>query len=135
MGSTCKTSAGVEFYKRNPFNFYLKSPSIFKRNPIEKIRLQFYMEILLIFSKNHKLETIFEKSHRSSLILKIVGATPQLVQNLKHIRKLLCTFLYLCCYYPRPPFNIYENKKIKDQKITSLFTSLTHFTSTESRGR
>merc|ERR1712115_729551 len=92
MGSTCKTSAGVEFYKRNPFNFYLKSPSIFKRNPIEKIRLQFYMEILLLFSKNHKLETIFEKSHRSSVIFKIVGATPQLVQNLTPIRKLLCTF-------------------------------------------
>merc|ERR1712115_133125 len=70
--STCKTSAGVEFYKRNPFKFFLKSPSIFKRNPIEKIRLQFYMEILLLFSKNHKLETIFKKSHRSIVILKIL---------------------------------------------------------------
>ena len=39
-------------------------------------------------------ETIFEKSHRSSVILKIVGATPQLVQNLTPIRKLFCTFLY-----------------------------------------
>ena len=92
--STCKTSAGIEFYKRNPFNFFLRSPSIFKRNPIEKIRLQFYKEIPLLFSKNHKLETIFEKSHRSSVILKIVGATPQLVQNLTPIRKLFCTFLY-----------------------------------------
>merc|ERR1712155_245798 len=27
----------------------------------------------------------------------------QLVQNLTPIRKLLCTFLYQCCYYPRPP--------------------------------
>merc|ERR1711984_40445 len=95
-----KTSAGVEFYKRNPFNFFLKSQSIFKRNPIEKIRIQFYMEIPLLFSKNHKLETIFEKSHRSSVILKIVGATPQLVQNLTPIRNLLCTFFYLCCCYP-----------------------------------
>ena len=47
--STCKTSAGVNkkflhFYKRNPFKFFLKSPSIFKRNPIKKNRLQFYME-------------------------------------------------------------------------------------------
>merc|ERR1711954_139223 len=67
--STCKTSAGEEFDKRNPFNFFLKSPSIFKRNPNEKIRLQFYMEIPLLFSNNHKLETIFEKSHRSSVIL------------------------------------------------------------------
>ena len=49
-----------------------------------------------------KLETIFEKSHRSSVILKIVGATPQLVQNLTPIRNLLCTFLYQCCCYPRP---------------------------------
>merc|ERR1711984_56063 len=63
--STCKTSAGIEFYKRNPFNFFLKSQSIFKRNPIKKNRLQFYM-------KNHKLETIFGKSHRSSMILKIL---------------------------------------------------------------
>ena len=70
--STCKTSAGIEFYKRNPFNFFLRSPSIFKRNPIKKNRLQFYMEIPLLFSKNHKLETIFEKSHRSSVILKIL---------------------------------------------------------------
>ena len=70
--STCKTSAGVKFYKRNPFKFFLRSPSIFKRNPIKKNRLQFYMEIPLLFSKNHKLETIFEKSHRSSVILKIL---------------------------------------------------------------
>ena len=42
--STCKTSAGIEFYKRNPFNFFLRSPSIFKRNPIKKNRLQFYMK-------------------------------------------------------------------------------------------
>ena len=47
-----------------------------------------------VATKNHKLETIFEKSHRSSVILKIVGATPQLVQNLTPIRKLFCTFLY-----------------------------------------
>merc|ERR1712208_222511 len=42
--STCKTSAGIEFYKRNPFNFFLKSQSIFRRNPIKKNRLQFYMK-------------------------------------------------------------------------------------------
>jgi len=80
--STCKTSAGIEFYKRNPFHFFLRSPSIFKRNPIEKIRLQFYKEIPLLFSKNHKLETIFEKCRRSSVILKIVGTTLQLDQNI-----------------------------------------------------
>merc|ERR1712030_83102 len=89
--------------QKKSHNFFLRSPSIFKRNPIKKNRLQFYMEIPLLFSKNHKLETIFEKSHRNSVILKIVGATPQLVQNLTPIRKLFCTFLYQCCYYPRPP--------------------------------
>merc|ERR1712115_160745 len=41
--STCKTSAGIEFYKRNPFNFFLRLPSIFIRSPIKKNRLQFYM--------------------------------------------------------------------------------------------
>merc|ERR1712115_412955 len=55
--STCKTSAGVNkkilhFYKRNPFKFFLKSPSIFKRNPFKKNRLQFYIENPLeIFQK------------------------------------------------------------------------------------
>merc|ERR1711954_127696 len=80
--STCKTSAGVEFYKRNPFNFFLKSPSIFKRNPFKKIAFNFIWKILCKFFKNHKLETIFEKSHSSRVIMKIRGATPQLVQNL-----------------------------------------------------
>merc|ERR1712208_10959 len=74
----------------------------FQKKSHKKNRLQFYMEIPLLFSKNHKLETIFEKSHRSIGILKIFGASPQLVQNLTPIRKLFCTFLYQCCYYPRP---------------------------------
>merc|ERR1712115_202812 len=99
--STCKTSAGIEFYKRNLFKFFLKSPSIFKRNPIKKIAFNFISKIPCNFFKNHKLETIFEKSHRSRVILKIVGATPQIVQNLTNIKKFLCTFLYLCCYYSR----------------------------------
>merc|ERR1712115_718051 len=70
--STCKTSAGIEFYKRNPFKFFLKSPSIFKRNPIKKIAFNFTWKIPCKFFKNHKLETIFEKSHRSIVILKIL---------------------------------------------------------------
>ena len=81
-------------------------------------------------SRTVKLETIFEKSHRTSVILKIVGATPQLVQNLTPIRKLFCTFLYLCCYYPRPPLqHIWKQKKLKTKKLLHFFTfSLFTFT-------
>ena len=61
--------------------FQKLSPKKFKN------RLQFYMEIFCKFSKNHKFETIFEKSHRVSVILKIVGATLQLVQNLTPLLK------------------------------------------------
>ena len=41
-----------------------------------------------------QVEDHFRKCRRSIVILKIVGATPQLVQNLTPIRKLFCTFLY-----------------------------------------
>ena len=91
-----------------------------------KNHLQFYTNILLKklssfftgkyhvkFFQNHKLENIFEKSHRSIVILKNPGSTPQLVANFTPIRKLLCTFLYLCYGNPRPPpFEISENEKI-----------------------
>ena len=55
---------------------------------------------LVNFFQNHTLETIFQKSHRSSVILKILGSTPQLVSNFTPTRKLLGTFLYLCYCYP-----------------------------------
>ena len=45
-------------------------------------------------SRTVKLKTLFKKSRRSKVILKIFGETPQLVQNLTPIRKLFCTFLY-----------------------------------------
>ena len=81
--------------------------------------------MLCNFSKNHMLETIFEKSHRSSVILKIVEASPQLVQNLTPIRNLFCTFLFICCCYPYPPHLIYlKLKKIKGSKMDSLSLSL-----------
>merc|ERR1711954_523572 len=59
--STCKTSAGVKkkflhFYKRNPFKFFLKSPSIFKRNPIKKIAFNFIWKIPCKLFTNHKLD-------------------------------------------------------------------------------
>ena len=51
--------------------------------------------------------------------LKIVGLTPQRFQNLTHIRKLSCTFLYRCCYYPKPPQHIWnKNPKIMTIGIT-----------------
>merc|ERR1711941_143272 len=55
------------------------------------------------FFQNHTLENIFQKSHRRSVILKILGSIPQLLQNLTPIRELFCTFLHLCYSYPRPP--------------------------------
>ena len=47
-----------------------------------------------------KLGTIFEKSRRRRLVLKINGATPQLDQNLKPTRYLCgqLLYIYLCIY-------------------------------------
>ena len=72
------------------------------------------------FFQNHKLENIFEKSHRSIVILKNPGSTPQLVANFTPIRKLLCTFLYLCYGNPRPPpLKYLRMKKFKEPKMDS----------------
>ena len=98
-----------------------------------KNHLQFYMNILLKklssfftgkshvnFFQNYKLENIFEKSHRSIVILKNPGSTPQLVANFTPIRKLLCTFLYLCYGNPRPPpLKYLRMKKFKEPKMDS----------------
>ena len=71
----------LQFYKRNPFKFFEKKNQPW--NLVSKIP-----------SWTGKLEVIFEKSHPSSQILKIVGATLQLDQSFTPIRKLFCTFLY-----------------------------------------
>ena len=99
----------LQFYKRIPFKivclqFYMKIPlkiilihlQFYKRNPLKFFEKKNNPGNLVskIPSWTGKLETIFEKSHRSSVILRIVGATPQLVPNLTPIRKLFCTFLY-----------------------------------------
>ena len=47
-----------------------------------------------IWSQTYTLGSSNWKSHRSSVILKIVRATPQLVQNLTPIRKLFGTILH-----------------------------------------
>ena len=118
--STCKTSAGVNpasIFQRNPFkNFFhsifLPGKSLEKKF---KTHLQFYLKMsnkkfssfftgksLYNFSKKLLLRPFFKNSLQEGVFensLKFL----QLVQNLTPIRKLLCTFLYQCCYYPRPP--------------------------------
>merc|ERR1712155_153244 len=75
--------------------FYVKiSNKIFSSFFTGKSLYNFSKKLLLNpFFKNSLQEGVFENS------LKFL----QLVQNLTPIRKLLCTFLYQCCYYPRPP--------------------------------
>ena len=88
----------LQFYKRNPLKFFEK-----KNNPGNLVSK--------IPSWTGKLETIFEKSHRSSVILKTIGATPQLVQNLIPIS---CGgYFYTSVVITQdPPFDISKNKKI-----------------------
>merc|ERR1711973_1015086 len=103
-----KNSPSFNFQKKSlqkflPYNFFSREISCKKI----KNHLQFCVKILLkkissiftgkslvIFFKNSLQEGVFENS------LKFL----QLVPNLTPIRKLLCTFLYLCyCYPPDPP--------------------------------
>ena len=73
--------------------------------------------LLRPFFKNSLQEGVFENS------LKFL----QLVPNLTPIRKLLCTFLYQCCYYSRPPLTYPNIKRFKGPKMDSLHFSLFHF--------
>merc|ERR1711973_644631 len=112
--------------KKNSFSFNFQKTSLKKFLPYiffsteiscKKIKnhLQFCVKILLkkissiftgkslvTFFQNHTLEGVFENS------LKFL----QLVPNLTPIRKLLCTFLYLCYCSPPPP----KKKKKKKKK-------------------
>ena len=115
--STCKTSAGVNpasIFQRNPFknffhsiffpgkslvknskltfNFTWKSPIKFFLHFFQGNPFTFFSKITLfrIFFKNPLQEGVFENSWKFF----------QLVPNLTPIRKLLCTFLYLCYCYP-----------------------------------
>ena len=75
----------LQFYKRNPFkNESDQKKSYYNKRPWGNFLL------LRIFFKNSLQEGDFENS------LKFL----QLVPNLTPIRKLLCTFLYLCYCYP-----------------------------------
>merc|ERR1712155_316415 len=107
---------GVKFYVKisnKKFSSFFTGKSLY--NFSEKL-------ILRIFFKISLQEGDFENS------LKLL----QIVQNLTPIRKLLCTFLYQCCYYPRPTTLTYPNiKKFKGPKMDSLTFSL--FTS-QARG-
>ena len=88
----------LQFYKRNTRKDYSKRKKNEPWNLVPKIP-----------SRTVKLETIFEKNCHTLVILNILGATPQLVQNLTSLRKLLCTLLYQCCWNPRPPIQYILN--------------------------
>merc|ERR1711973_848178 len=89
-----------------------------------KNQLQFSVKILLkkfsSFFTGKSLVKFFQNHTLQNIFLKLL----QLVPNLTPIRKLLCTFLYLCYCYPRPPLIYLKGKKIKGQKMDSLFFSL-----------
>ena len=55
---------------------------IIREFPLNLICVYFKGKSLLFFSKKSTFRLIFEKCRRSSVILKIVGATPQLDQNI-----------------------------------------------------
>ena len=75
-----------------------------------------------------KLVCIFQKivSYRGILVLMRSG--PQLLQNIKPIRHLLCTFSSCSVLSIYLLYNIYKFQENQRTKKASLFTSL-HFTS------
>ena len=77
----------LQFYKRNPLKFFEK-----KNNPGNLVSK--------IPSWTGKLETIFEKSHRSSVIFKILWATTQLDHNLTPTRNSPGQFIEELNFYP-----------------------------------
>ena len=99
------------FLKKNPLKFFLKKQGksfgkkFLKKNPCKFFSKKNHLWNLAskIPSRIDKLDTIFSKTLSTKVFLKIFGSTPQLVSNFIPIRKLLCTFLYLCCCYPQPP--------------------------------
>ena len=99
-----------EITKFLKFDFFKKLPpkSLDKHsftefyNDLLKKNYSFFTgKSLVNFFQNHTLE-YFQKSHRNSVILKILGSIPPLVTNFTPIRKLWGTFLYLCYCNPRP---------------------------------
>ena len=64
-----------------------------------------------------KLETNFEKKRHIIVILKIVEATPQLVQNLTPTRKLFCVFILMLLLLSTPPLTFTKTKKVQGAKM------------------
>ena len=99
------------FLKKNPLKFFLKKQwksfgkKFLMKNPCKFFSKKNHLWNLAskIPSRIDKLDTIFSKTLSTKVFLKIFGSTSQLVSNFIPIRILLCTFLYLCCCYPRPP--------------------------------
>ena len=98
---------------------------IIREFPLNLICVYFKGKSLLFFSKKSTFRPIFEKCQPSSVILKIVGATPQLAQNINP--QDICPdnfFLYIGIYgysfYKRIPFKyiyiyIYTREKLSGQ--------------------
>ena len=86
-----RTKKKVTTKLRSPSILHMKSLKIYSEQKKIKlgIRSQQYTATTVKFG------TIFGKSRRSSVILKINGATPQLDQNLKPTRNLPGHFLYI----------------------------------------
>ena len=108
----CLKFAGKSLYKfflkKNPLKFFLKKQGksfgkkFLKKNPCKFFSKKNHLWNLAskIPSRIDKLDTIFSKTLSTRVFLKILGSTPQLVPNFTPIGKLLCTSLYLCCWFP-----------------------------------
>merc|ERR1712030_52479 len=72
----------LQIYMENPLYIDRTSNKIIREFPLNLICVYFKGKSLLFFSKKSTFRLIFEKCRRSSVILKIVGATSQLDQNI-----------------------------------------------------
>jgi len=109
-----------------PLRFKIENRIQFSKEiPLKKIAFNFIWKIPCNFFKKSQVWDHFWKSRCSRVILKIVGATPLLVQNIKPIGKLFCTFYTNFVITQETPFNI-SKKKLNDPKWITFF--LTFFT-------
>merc|ERR1712030_98387 len=72
----------LQIYMENPLYIDRTSNKIIREFPLNLICVYFKGKSLLFFSKKSTFRLIFEKCRRSSVILKTVGATLQLDQNI-----------------------------------------------------
>merc|ERR1712208_112613 len=72
----------IQIYMKNPLLMMGPRTQIIREFPLNLICVYFKGKSLLFFSKKSTFRLIFEKCRRSIVILKIVGATLQLDQNI-----------------------------------------------------